>query len=364
MKAPLSVLVAGGGTAGHIEPALAVAQHLVEADPETVITALGTARGLETTLIPERGVDLRLIPAAPLPRKVSKDLLSLPVRLRAAVAATRKVMAERKVDVVVGFGGYVALPAYLAARGRVPSVVHEANAKPGLANKLGARWAAAVATASTVTRLPRAELVGIPVRTELAALDRPARRAAAAAHFGLPADGATLLVFGGSQGAQRINAAVAGAIDDLLDRGISVLHAYGAKNAAPAPVADRPRARYVPVPYLKQMELAYAAADLVLARSGALSVAEIGAVGLPALYVPLPHGNGEQRLNADGQIASGSARIIDDVDLDAAVLRDQVGTLLTGTGTAELALMCAAARGAHTDAGRRMVELIYQAVGR
>ena len=143
MSAP-SVVIAGGGTAGHIEPALALADALSRAVPDARITALGTERGLETTLVPERGYPLELIPPVPLPRRPSADLLRLPWRVGAAVRRVREVLDAFDADVVVGFGGYVALPAYLAARGRVPIVVHEANARAGLANKVGARFAVPV----------------------------------------------------------------------------------------------------------------------------------------------------------------------------------------------------------------------------
>ena len=310
-----SVLLAGGGTAGHIEPALAVADALIAIDPTIRITALGTERGLETTLIPDRGYELRLIPAVPLPRKPSTDLVTLPTRMRSAITATRAIMAEREVDVVIGFGGYVALPAYLAARGRVPIVIHEANATAGLANKIGARFAVAVAAAVDGSGLKGARVVGNPVRRSLSQLDRAGLRAQAREFFGLDPAAPTLLVFGGSQGAQRINDAVLQAAPDLAAVGVGVLHAYGKRNTVTAPdlVAGAPP--YVAVPYLDRMDLAYSAADLVLARSGAMTVAEIAAVGLPAVYVPLPHGNGEQRLNAAGQLASGAAIIIDDAEL-------------------------------------------------
>jgi UDP-N-acetylglucosamine--N-acetylmuramyl-(pentapeptide) pyrophosphoryl-undecaprenol N-acetylglucosamine transferase len=310
-----SVLLAGGGTAGHIEPALAVADALLAIDPTLRITALGTERGLETTLVPARGYELRLIPAVPLPRKPSKDLITLPGRMRAAIKSTRAIMAEREVDVVVGFGGYVALPAYLAARGRVPIVIHEANATAGLANKIGARFAVAVAAAVEGSGLKGARVVGNPVRRSLSELDRAGLRAQAREFFGLDPDAPTLLVFGGSQGAQRINAAVSAAAPDLAEVGVGVLHAYGRRNEITVPPPTPGSPAYVAVPYVERMDLAYSAADLVLARSGAMTVAEIAAVGLPAVYVPLPHGNGEQRLNASAQVASGAAIIIDDADL-------------------------------------------------
>jgi UDP-N-acetylglucosamine--N-acetylmuramyl-(pentapeptide) pyrophosphoryl-undecaprenol N-acetylglucosamine transferase len=358
----VSVLVAGGGTAGHIEPALAVADALREVDPTVTITALGTERGLETRLVPERGYELRLVPAAPLPRKLSADLLKLPGRMRRAVRATRAVLAERKVDVVIGFGGYVALPAYLAARGRMPIVVHEANARAGLANKIGARFATLVAAAVPGSGLAGARVIGNPVRRGLADLDRPARRAEAREFFGLDPQAPTLLVFGGSQGAQRINDAVSGAAADLASAGIGVLHAYGRKNSIEQPDPDPGAPPYVAVPYLDRMDLAYAAADLVLARSGAMTVAEIGAVGLPAVYVPLPHGNGEQRLNADGQIAAGSAIVIYDAALTPRVLTERVVPLLTGSAEG-MAMAAAAVIGGTNDAGRVLADAVLRIAG-
>ncbi len=355
-----SVLLAGGGTAGHVEPALAVADALVEIDPAITITALGTERGLETTLVPDRGYQLRLIPAVPLPRKPSADLFTLPTRMRSAIRATRAIMTDRSVDVVVGFGGYVALPAYLAARGRVPIVVHEANARSGLANKIGARLAAAVAAAVDGSGLKNAKVVGNPVRRSLSQLDRAGLRAQAREFFRLDPDAPTLLVFGGSQGAQRINAAIAGAAPDLAAMGVGVLHAYGRRNTIdvrPGPVGTPP---YVAVPYLDRMDLAYAAADLVVARSGAMTVAEIAAVGLPAVYVPLPHGNGEQRLNAAAQVASGAAVIIDDAALTPDVVVSQVVPLVI-KGIMRDGMTASAATTAAQPADELVARMVLQA---
>lgn len=356
----ISVLLAGGGTAGHVEPALAVADALVAADPSITITALGTARGLETTLVPDRGYELRLIPAVPLPRKPSKDLLTLPARMRRAVTATRSIMAERDVDVVVGFGGYVALPAYLAARKRVPVVIHEANATAGLANKVGARWAVSVAAAVDGSGLRGATVVGNPVRRALSELDRPALRAQAREFFGLDPDAPTLLVFGGSQGARRINTAISEAAVDLVGAGIGVLHAHGRKNTVTLPELPAGPA-YVTVPYLDRMDLAYSAADLVLARSGAMTVAEIAAVGLPAVYVPLPHGNGEQRLNAAAQVAAGSAVIVEDSALDRHSVVDQVLPRVAA-GPARDRMAAAAAGLATQRADERVARMVLDAV--
>lgn len=357
----ISVLLAGGGTAGHVEPALAVADALVAADPSISVTALGTERGLETTLVPARGYELRLIPAVPLPRKPSADLVTLPARMRRAVRATRAVMAERHVDVVVGFGGYVALPAYLAARRRVPVVIHEANARAGLANKIGARWAVSIAAAVGSSGLRGATVVGNPVRRSLSELDRPALRAQAREFFGLDPDAPTLLVFGGSQGAQRINSAVSEAAADLVGAGVGVLHAHGRKNTVTLPTLPAAGPAYVTTPYLDRMDLAYSAADLVLARSGAMTVAEIAAVGLPAVYAPLPHGNGEQRLNASAQVAAGSAVIIEDAALDRDAIVSQVLPLVID-GIVRDGMTAAAAGLATQRADEAVARMVLDAV--
>lgn len=350
---PLSVVVAGGGTAGHIEPALAVADAVRRLAPDTRITALGTARGLETTIVPERGYTLELIPPVPLPRKVSRDLAAVPLRLRSSVRATRRVLDAVDADVVIGFGGYVALPAYIAARekvarrSRIPVVVHEANASAGIANRIGARLADRVLAAVDGSGLD-AEVVGIPVRGSLTTLDRDATRAQARHYFGLDPDAPTLLVFGGSQGARTINEAVASSAEALGRAGIGVLHAHGPKNTvSPSSPAGAPP--YVAVGYLKRMDLAYAAADLVLCRSGAMTVAEISATGLPAIYVPLPHGNGEQRLNALPVVHAGGGLLVDDADLTTERVSTDVVDLLTDP--TRLAEMSRAAAGVgHRDA--------------
>ncbi len=365
----VSVVLAGGGTAGHIEPALAVADALRALAPGVRITALGTARGLENRLVPERGYPLELITPAPLPRRLSADLLRLPGRVRKSIRETRAVLDAAAADVVVGFGGYVALPAYLAARGgglrrrrRTPVVVHEANARAGLANRIGARTAARVLAAVPDSGLTGAEVVGMPLRASITGLDRIALRDSARAHFGFDADARVLLVFGGSQGAVSINQAVSAAAAELAAAGVSVLHAHGPKNTlelrSPAP-GDPP---YVAVPYLDRMDLAYAAADLAICRSGAMTVAEVSAVGLPAVYVPLPIGNGEQRLNALPVVEAGGGMLVADADLTPGFIADAVVPLLADRE--RLAAMTAAAvQVGHRDAARRVAEVVLAVAG-
>jgi len=311
----MRVLLAGGGTAGHTSPLLATADALTRLEPATAVTCLGTPRGLETRVVPEAGYPLELVPPVPLPRKVGGELLRVPASLRAAVRATHDVFDRVEPDVVVGYGGYVSVPAYLAARRRrLPVVVHEQNALPGLGNKLGARVARRVAVSFPDTPLPRAEYVGLPVRRMISTLDRDALRPEARAFFGLD-ERPTLVVTGGSQGARRLNEAVTAAAPALAEAGLQVLHVVGPKN-------DLPPARpgYVPVGYVDRMDLALAVADLMVCRAGANSVVEASAVGIPAVFVPLPIGNGEQEHNARPVVDAGGALLV----ADAAFTREWV----------------------------------------
>ncbi|CCQ16178.1 UDP-N-acetylglucosamine--N-acetylmuramyl-(penta peptide) pyrophosphoryl-undecaprenol N-acetylglucosamine transferase [Rhodococcus sp. AW25M09] len=365
---PISVVVAGGGTAGHIEPALAVADALRVLDPTVTVTALGSSRGLETTLVPARGYALELIPPVPLPRKPTVDLLKLPVRVVRSVRRTREIFAAVEADVLVGFGGYVALPAYLAARGRllgrggrIPVVIHEANARAGIANKVGARSAQRVLAAVSGSGIAArgsadAEVIGIPVRPTITGLDRAAMRAQARAHFGLPDNGPVLLVFGGSQGARSLNDAVSGASSALAGAGISVLHAHGPKNTLDVEQSN-PDAPYVALPYIDRMDLAYAAADLAICRSGAMTVAEVSATGLPAVYVPLPHGNGEQELNARPVVDAGGGILVPDATLTQHFVTDTVVAMVADTERIATMSRAAAAAG-HKGAAAAVAQIV------
>ena len=358
----MHVVLAGGGTAGHIEPALNLADCLRRHDPSVSVTALGTARGLETRLVPERGYDLALITATPMPRRPGLDLARLPAVVRRSVSEVREVLTSTGADVVVGFGGYVALPAYLGARGRVPIVIHEANARPGLANKVGARFTPYVACA-VADAMPGARHIGMPLRRTIATLDRAAVRAEARAAFGLDPDRPTLLVFGGSQGARRLNDAVLGAATQLTAQGIQVLHAAGLRNDDQRPRGALGPAPYVALPYLDRMDLAYAAADLALCRAGAMTCAELTAVGLPAVYVPLPIGNGEQRLNALPVVRAGGGLLVEDAALDPQWLLAVVAPLLLDDDQRREMEFSAASHG-QRDADERLAALVMEAAAR
>ena len=307
MEDSVNIVLAGGGTAGHIEPALNLADELMTIDPAVKITVLGTARGLEVDLVPARGYKLELIPAVPLPRKLTGDLVTLPTRLRSAIKQTRDLLHELQADVVVGFGGYVSIPAYLAARGEVPIVVHEANARAGLANRVGARFADAVAE-TVPDSLPRAQLIGIPLRKAIETLDRKALRGQARERFGIKNDAICILLFGGSQGSVKLNSVIADCLQANIFGEVVILHSVGLKNEFPQAESEL----YRPLNYIDRMDLAYAAADFVIGRAGAMTVAELTAVGLPACFVPLPIGNGEQAANASDLQAAGAAIVVAD----------------------------------------------------
>lgn len=316
-------LLAGGGTAGHVNPLLAVADLLRARSDEVLV--LGTREGLEARLVRERGYELLFVDRVPFPRRPNRAALAFPGRFRRAIAQVRAHIRERGVEVVAGFGGYASAPAYVAARREgVPFVVHEANARPGLANRLGARHAAAVGVTFAGTPLRGSEVVGMPLRAEIVRLDRAAGRAEAARAFDLDPAKPTLLVFGGSQGAQRLNEAIAGSWRDVRDAGWQLLHAAGDRNE----FADPADPCYRVVPYIDRMDLAFCLADAVLCRAGSATVSEVSALGIPAIYVPYAVGNGEQRLNAASAVAAGAAIMLGDAGFDADAVRAGVLPLL------------------------------------
>jgi len=337
VSGPVSVVLAGGGTAGHTSPLLATAYELTDLDPTAVLTAVGTPRGLEVSVVPAAGLTLELISPVPLPRRPSVDLAKVPVRLWRSVAEAGRILRSVDADVVLGFGGYVSTPVYLAARRlKVPVVLHEQNALPGLANRVAARFAQGVFTSFPETPLPHATCIGLPLRRSITQLDRAALRGEARRRFSLDPELPTLLVSGGSQGAMSVNNAVTGARDSLLSRGVQILHVLGPKNLTEAtvPVTDPTTgAVYQPLAFVEQMELAYAAADLMLGRCGASTVLETAAVGLPAVFVPYPHGNGEQGRNAQVVVRAGGAELLADADCTAAWAERRIPELVLAPDT-------------------------------
>jgi UDP-N-acetylglucosamine--N-acetylmuramyl-(pentapeptide) pyrophosphoryl-undecaprenol N-acetylglucosamine transferase len=354
------VLLAGGGSAGHTSPLLATADALKRLSPGVEITCLGTRERIEAQIIPAAGYPLEFVPSVPLPRRPNADLARLPGRLRAARGAALEVIDRIRPDVVCGFGGFVSVPAYLAARKRrVPLVVHEGNTVPGVANKLGARFTEHVATSFPDTPLPHATYLGLPIRRMIATLDRPALRTEARSTYGLRDDLPVLLVTGGSQGAASINRAVLGAAHSFADAAVQVLHVTGPAHETEAPDTGVP---YVVLGYVDRMDLAYAAADAVLCRSGSNTVTEVSGVGLPAVFVPLPIGNGEQALNAKAVIEAGGGLLVEDAELTADWISTHVIPLLQDRERLEL-MGAAAAHLIPLDADEKLARMILSAGG-
>ncbi len=368
-----SILLAGGGTAGHVNPLLATASEL--ADRGHDVAALGTKAGLEAELVPRAGVPLHFVPRVPLPRRPSGDVVRLPGALSAAVKAAGVAIDETMTDAVVGFGGYVSAPAYIAARRRgVPVIVHEANARPGLANRLGARKAAAVAITFPGTALRGAVLTGLPLREEVRMLaedlvvpeSATAIRAAARRRLGWAPDAPVLLVTGGSLGAASLNAATVAAVPHLVSHGVHVVHLTGKGKSEDAlrvhaDLEPGLRAMYDVREYAHDMEQVFAAADAVACRAGAATVSEVTALGLPAVYVPLAHGNGEQALNAAAAVEAGAAVLISDADLTPTALEQQAERLVLDPDASRAARAAAASIGIR-DGAQRLANLVEGAI--
>jgi UDP-N-acetylglucosamine--N-acetylmuramyl-(pentapeptide) pyrophosphoryl-undecaprenol N-acetylglucosamine transferase len=323
----LRVLIAAGGSGGHVFPGLALAEALQERDPNIVVHFAGTSRGIEIRAIPEAGFPLELLPILPLFRRPSAATAAAPFAAVWGAVAARRFVRRKRFDVVCGMGGYVSLPVAVAAWwAGVPVVLHEQNAVPGVANRLAARVAMTIALgfdeASVALRAPRERMVvvGNPIRPELACLDRAALRDQALAAFELDSRRRTLLVFGGSHGAEPINEALIGATPHWPEpAALQVLHACGrgideARMRAAWAGAD-PAGRGLlvrVVPFVDRMELAYAAADLVLSRAGASTIAELTAAGVPAVLVPLQRATaGHQAANARVATGAGGAVIVE-----------------------------------------------------
>ena len=301
-------LLAGGGTAGHVNPLLAVADRIRDSEPDATVLALGTAEGLEARLVPARGFELLTVARLPFPRRIGAEAFRFPAAFRALVAEIEELLALHRVDVVVGFGGYVSAPAYLAARhASVPLVIHEANARPGLANRLGSRLTKFVGVTFPGTRLANSRVVGMPLRREIEILNRHESRAEAVDFFGLDPRRLTLLVTGGSLGAAIINDTVSASAAAILGTGWQLLHITGERSE----LTTTQLTGYHLFRYSDRMDLAFAASDFAVSRAGSVTVSELTALGIPAAYVPLAIGNGEQKLNARGVVGAGGAFMVE-----------------------------------------------------
>jgi UDP-N-acetylglucosamine--N-acetylmuramyl-(pentapeptide) pyrophosphoryl-undecaprenol N-acetylglucosamine transferase len=350
-------LFAGGGTAGHVNPLLATADRLREREPDAEVLVLGTAEGLESRLVPEHGYELLTIPRLPFPRRPDRAALAFPAKWRASVAQVQGILQDRGVDVVVGFGGYASAPAYLAARReKLPLALHEQNAKAGIANRFGARLTRFVGVTFSSTRLAHSTLVGLPLRREIEQLDVVPARSEARAVFGLDHRMPTLLVTGGSLGARRLNESVSESVAALLGSGWQVLHITGSR----APVTDPGLAGYRLLDYCDRMDLALAVAELAVSRAGAGTLAELTALGIPAVLVPYAVGNGEQAYNARDAVEAGGAIVVTDAAFSGHFVATELPILLRDR--ARIADMAARMSSIGVrDGADRMVELVLAA---
>ena len=314
----MKIVLAGAGTAGHIEPALAVADEWRKEFPKCEFEFVGTTAGLENVLVTSAGYKLSTIPKVTLPRSLSPAGLLAPMRFGQALSRSLKIV--KGADCVIGFGGYVSAPIYLAAAlRRIPFVMHEANAIPGWANKFGALLGGAMAVGKPVKagKFRNAEVVGLPLKPAISAAldiaksDWQAARNSAKAKLGLNSDKPLLLIMGGSQGSAAINSIIASSLTNLLTD-FEVIHSVGGKNQLPLASAG-----YQPVSYIKDMATAYLAADLIIGRSGAITCAEVNALGKYAIFIPLAIGNGEQARNADFLIEQGRAVVVPQSEFSA-----------------------------------------------
>lgn len=314
------VLFAGGGTGGHLYPALALAEELKARDPGATLAFMGTPNRLEATLVPEKGYPFYPVDVRGMPRKLGPELVGFFKALAGSLGAARRVIRELQPDVVVGTGGYVSAPAILAAAsmGR-PVVICEQNVFPGIANRVLSRFATEVVTTfpESDRYFPKGKAtnLGNPIRSEVYTLSREAARE----KLGFPKAEHLLLVTGGSLGARSINRALVSALPELLqaeDWGILHVAGKGDFGEVEAQTADLKLGdRYRLVPYLEDLPVAIAASDLVLSRAGATTVAELTAAAKPMVLVPFQYGGKDQPANARALSEAGAAIALDDRDL-------------------------------------------------
>jgi UDP-N-acetylglucosamine--N-acetylmuramyl-(pentapeptide) pyrophosphoryl-undecaprenol N-acetylglucosamine transferase len=328
------VLIAGGGTAGHVFPALALARRLAALGHD--VGFAGTTNGQEARLVPAAGFPLEVIEASPFVRKVSVRAAAAPVVAVRSIRRCRPIVQDH--DVVVGMGGYVSVPVALATIGsRTPLVLHEQNAVPGLANRTLARAARSVAlafaeAARTLPRRTAKVVTGNPVREEILAVhaERDRLKKEAVNELDLDPDLRTIVVFGGSQGALHVNRAAVEALGRVASEVQVLLLAGPAHADAIAAAAGRSSRVSVRVlPFLERMELAYAAADVIVARAGATTVAEVSVCGVPSILIPYPYATGRhQEANARALVRAGGATVLLDDELSGQTLAERVDLLL------------------------------------
>lgn len=347
-------LLAGGGTAGHVNPLLALADEITAESKSNKVWALGTSEGLESRLVPARGYELLIVPRLPMPRRPNLYALSFPAKFQRSVQQVKTYIKEHKIDVVVGFGGYASAPAYRAAKAlNVPYIIHEANAMPGYANRVGANSASAVGVTFKNTKLPKSSFVGMPLRKEIVEVSKSDFRFEGAKYFGLNPNSSTLVVTGGSLGAKRINETIEAGRKVLDAAGIQVLHIVGDRAGLEAIDSGT----YHRIAYCDRMDLALACADFVVARAGAATVCELAAIGIPSVLVPYPVGNGEQKFNAVDLVDAGGALLVEDAKFTSDYVSQILIPLLSDSKRVSEMAAKAKTQGV-TDGAKRLMNLI------
>ncbi len=358
-------VIAGGGTAGHVVPGLAIAEELVRRGvPRSGVHYVGSARGIEQRLVPDAGFPLTVLPGRGIQRRFTFQNVRAALGIISAFLTSVRLLGKLRPSVVIGLGGYASVPCAVAAGLlRIPLVVAEQNAVPGAANRLASRFAKACAVSFPDTDLARPTLTGNPVRSEVLAVDRDTQRDEARQLLGVSEGRKLLAVFGGSLGARRINEALFEAASGWVDRpDLSIRHVAGDRDfddlQSRLPVAAADQLEFRLIRYEDDMPSVYAAADLVLCRSGASSVAEVAVAGVPSILIPLPGAPGDhQTANARALAANGAARIVPDSELDGDRLRSEVESLLAdGDGLA--AMSVAAKNFSRRNAAEAVVDLV------
>ncbi len=324
----MGIGIAAAGSGGHIYPAIAVADAFVDAGIDRSSIVFFGGDRMEKTVIPDAGYRLVSVNIHGIRRSLSMDNVRLPAKVRSAQRSIAAEIEEAGVEAMVVFGGYVSGPAALAARKMsIPLVLHEANAVPGLANRMIAGRADSVLVAfeQSTERLRRGEVVGNPLRRSFTDFDRAALRMPAREKYGIAPDAEVLAIIGGSLGAAALNE-IGERLGRDPDRRFTLLHLCGQAHAESLADASDGVADWVIVPFEEDMVDVYAAADLVLSRSGAMTIAEIDATATPAVVVPLPAGRGYQARNAGGLEDAGAVEVIEQEQTDRIV--DTVNRLM------------------------------------
>jgi undecaprenyldiphospho-muramoylpentapeptide beta-N-acetylglucosaminyltransferase len=367
-KGACYALIAGGGTAGHVQPAIAIARALVaRGHRASSVELVGSARGIESRLVPAAGFELTLLPGRGIERRISLQNVTSVFSLLRAFGRAWRLVGRKRPRVIVSVGGYASVPCALAAvLRRVPIVVAEQNAAPGAANRLVSRFAKACAVSFEGTPLPRAVVTGNPVRPEVLAIDRPRDAAPARTKLDVEPGRRVVLIFGGSLGALRINRAAVEAVRQWAWRGdLHVRHVIGKRDwdeitGSGSPIAPGSPLRYQALEYDDDMPTSMAAADLVVCRSGSSTSFELLAAGLPSVLIPSPHVTADhQTANARHLERAGAAVLVADGELDGARLVHEVDTLFADPR--RLATMAANARAAaRPDAADAIAVLVEE----